>query len=206
MYHIVYKITNLINGKIYVGCHSTDILDDGYLGSGKTLRKAYQKYGLMNFKREILSIHPTDQEMFAEEARLVNQEFLSRPDTYNIRLGGFGGFDHIWNDPEVRQRLLRKTDARTASSKRTIQIAQPIGAAQRREYVSPELRVKLRSAASKGGKIGGGRNKLTDQERKRRLDLIRSAGIDVNRRGGKSAAARLLNLSHTQIRRFLRVA
>lgn len=31
-FHIIYKTTNLINGKIYVGLHSTDNVDDGYLG------------------------------------------------------------------------------------------------------------------------------------------------------------------------------
>ena len=37
MYHFVYETTNLINGKKYIGKHSTDDLNDGYLGSGKAI-------------------------------------------------------------------------------------------------------------------------------------------------------------------------
>jgi len=51
MYHIVYLTTNLVNSKIYIGVHSTYNLDDGYIGSGKTLLKAIKKYG-----KEILNI------------------------------------------------------------------------------------------------------------------------------------------------------
>jgi group I intron endonuclease len=50
---IIYKTTNLINGKIYVGQHFTSA-DDGYLGSGLVIKKAISKYGKQNFKREIL--------------------------------------------------------------------------------------------------------------------------------------------------------
>lgn len=45
MYHIVYKTTNNVNGKIYVGVHSTIDIYDNYIGSGKTLKKAIKKYG-----------------------------------------------------------------------------------------------------------------------------------------------------------------
>ena len=55
-YHIIYKTTNLINGKIYVGMHSTDNLNDGYLGSGWILKQAIKKYGKENFKGEVLLV------------------------------------------------------------------------------------------------------------------------------------------------------
>ena len=94
-YYLVYKTTNLVNGKIYIGKHETDNLDDGYLGSGNLLRRAIKKYGEENFKREILFECSTIEEMNAKEAELVNEEFLKRDDVYNIKLGGNGGFDYI---------------------------------------------------------------------------------------------------------------
>lgn len=54
MIHFVYKTTNKVNGKFYIGRHSTNNLDDGYLGSGKHLLLALKKYGKENFKRDIL--------------------------------------------------------------------------------------------------------------------------------------------------------
>ena len=49
-YNYVYITTNLINKNFYIGKHSTDNLNDGYLGSGKCLLAAIKKYGKENFK------------------------------------------------------------------------------------------------------------------------------------------------------------
>jgi hypothetical protein len=53
-YNYVYITTNLINGKQYVGEHSTDNIEDRYLGSGFQLRMAIKKYGRKNFNKLIL--------------------------------------------------------------------------------------------------------------------------------------------------------
>jgi len=89
--YYVYKITNLITNKIYIGCHQTKNLDDGYMGSGKALKKAFVKYGKENFVKEILSFHETSNEMFEAESKIVTREFI-KEDNYNMAPGGRGGF------------------------------------------------------------------------------------------------------------------
>lgn len=87
-YRYLYKITNLVNNKIYVGIHSTDNLDDGYMGSGKALHFAKIKHGIENFKKEIISFHDTVESLNKAEAEVVNREFVDREDTYNLKVGG----------------------------------------------------------------------------------------------------------------------
>lgn len=88
MYHYFYKITNLINGKFYYGVHNTNNLEDGYMGSGKLLHKAYNKYGIENFNKEILKYFDTMDEAFQYEHQIVNEEMINNPDCYNIQIGG----------------------------------------------------------------------------------------------------------------------
>ncbi len=95
MYYLIYKTTNLINNKIYIGKHKTKDKNDAYLGSGTILQKAVQKYGSENFKKEILFECSSEQEMNLLEEDIVDLEFISRLDTYNVTLGGFGGFYHV---------------------------------------------------------------------------------------------------------------
>ena len=52
-YYFTYKITNLLNGRFYLGMHSTEDLDDGYLGSGVAIQRAVRKYGKENFSKEV---------------------------------------------------------------------------------------------------------------------------------------------------------
>ena len=89
-YHIIYKTTNLINNKIYIGLHSTDNLEDGYLGSGLALKDAVKKYGRDKFLREVLFVFNSRSEARKMEAQIVDDEFISRKDTYNLTVGGMG--------------------------------------------------------------------------------------------------------------------
>lgn len=97
MIYYIYEIKNLINHKVYVGVHKTKSMDDGYMGSGKIILRAIKKHGIENFTKTILETFDNPEEMFQKEKEIVNDEFLARPDTYNLRRGGLGGFDYINN-------------------------------------------------------------------------------------------------------------
>lgn len=101
--YIVYITINKVNSKIYVGVHKTKYpyKFDGYLGCGAKVQDkhsyrfgkypihhAINKYGPDNFIRKTLAVFDTEQEALDLEAMLVNQEFISRADTYNAALGG----------------------------------------------------------------------------------------------------------------------
>jgi len=78
MKDIVYITTNHINGKQYVGSHSTENLEDSYLGSGVLIKKAIKKYGRQNFSKEIIKICNN-----REEAVLLEEVYIKEHDTLN---------------------------------------------------------------------------------------------------------------------------
>ena len=65
------------------------------MGSGKYLKHAIEKHGIENFTKDILFVFDTPEEMYAKEADIVNDDFLALENTYNLKTGGFGGFDYI---------------------------------------------------------------------------------------------------------------
>src|ERR1039458_6599499 len=91
MQHILYRTTNILNNRFYVGMHSTKNLDDGYLGSGKRIKRELRKYGRENFKKEILEVLPSRRALEEREAQIVNRELLTNPLCLNLKNGGEGG-------------------------------------------------------------------------------------------------------------------
>ena len=86
---VIYKTTNKLNGKIYVGqdCHNNEV----YLGSGDILRRAIKKYGRSNFKKEVLEVCDTKEQLNLREIYWI--DLLQATDLekgYNIRKGGQG--------------------------------------------------------------------------------------------------------------------
>ena len=91
MFYTVYKVTNCVSRKTYIGKHQTNDLSDGYMGSGKLLKRAIRKYGHANFQKEILFIFDNEKDMNAKEKELV----IVSEETYNLCEGGRGGFGYI---------------------------------------------------------------------------------------------------------------
>ena len=91
MYWCIYRITNLINGKTYIGQHKYKELNDSYMGSGVLIKKAIKKHGVENFKKEILYSRiqyretADDMERFA----IAKERAIGKAE-YNIANGGNG--------------------------------------------------------------------------------------------------------------------
>ena len=87
----IYKTTNKVNGKVYIGQHKGEF-NQRYLGSGKLLKRAVQKYGVESFSVELLSYCLTKQELDSLEKEYI--EFYDSTNInigYNIAFGGQGG-------------------------------------------------------------------------------------------------------------------
>ena len=92
MYGYIYKITNLTNGKIYIGQHLGSEADHKYFGSGKLLKDAIKKYGKANFKKEILEFCKSEEDLNVRERYWISK--LNATDLsigYNISDGGQDG-------------------------------------------------------------------------------------------------------------------
>lgn len=95
MFYAVYKITNKVTGKVYIGKHKTSDLSDGYMGSGKLIARAIKKYGIESFTKEYLFIYDNEQDMNKKEAEIVTEYFCLQDTNYNLCRGGTGGFSYI---------------------------------------------------------------------------------------------------------------
>jgi hypothetical protein len=199
MKHTIYKTENLINGKFYIGCHSTEDINDPYLGSGKLLKKAIYKYGRKNFKKEILYVFPSREEALLKETEIVTPEFIKKDNNYNLKSGGEGGWDHInerlKNDLEYKKefyskhghiiRKLHKEGKLTGWK-----INSDINLFQGRRH----------SAKSKKLISDNNRNKMPDKERRKRIEDYKK--ID-KKYGYITKLSKIWGVSHTQVKRFI---
>ena len=116
MNHYVYEITNLINGKKYIGkrsCHCP-IEEDSYMGSGTLLKRAIDKYSIENFKKEILQVCNSEDEAYELETKYIeNVKAYSDRKYYNIACGGKGfKSEHVtrinierWKNAEYKEKV-----------------------------------------------------------------------------------------------------
>lgn len=108
---IIYKTTNTINGKIYIGKDSKN--DPNYYGSGQILKNAIKKYGKCNFTKEIIENCSSPEELDLKEKYWISYfDSTNRDIGYNLTDGGTGGdtFTHNPNKETIRE-TLRKTSS-----------------------------------------------------------------------------------------------
>lgn len=89
--YCIYRITNKVNGKTYIGQHKYKDLNDKYMGSGKLIRRAQKKYGMENFTKEILysRIQYKETADDVEKFAIAKERSLGKAE-YNIADGGQG--------------------------------------------------------------------------------------------------------------------
>ena len=100
--HYLYKTTCLITGRWYIGMHSTCNMDDGYMGSGKRLRRSIRKYGVDNHKKEILGFFENRELLIEAEKKAITPDMVLDDNCMNLKGGGTGGFVN----EEHRQKFL----------------------------------------------------------------------------------------------------
>ena len=140
-------ITNLINGKIYTGKHSTENLDDGYMGSGKLLQRAICKHGLENFRREIIQFFDSEEEAYKKERELVTEEFVKDENTYNLKEGGkeFTSSDviNIMSNVDIRNRISDSVRLRWKDEKYRQKVKKGVSRGLRKRWADPIWREKM---------------------------------------------------------------
>jgi hypothetical protein len=88
MIYYTYIITNLINGRRYIGDHSTNNLNDNYLGSGILLKEEQKFYGKENFKIKILEFFNTKEEAYNAQKMYIKE--------YKTHISQ-GGYNKNWS-------------------------------------------------------------------------------------------------------------
>jgi group I intron endonuclease len=118
-YFYLYKTTNLINNKFYIGVHASHKEHDlNYFGSGVAINRAIEKYGIENFKNEIISYHESLKAAYDAERILVNEELIKQKDCYNMICGGVGGNGENLMTPEnlIRMKLPKSQEEKNKIS------------------------------------------------------------------------------------------
>lgn len=111
-YHIIYKTTCLVTGRYYIGVHSTDDLNDGYLGSGVHLRRSLKKYGKEQHTKDILHFLVSRKEAMTMEELIVTEDLIKHDVLCMNLVRGGGANDREFGFSEKTRTLISETSKR----------------------------------------------------------------------------------------------
>jgi hypothetical protein len=101
-FHYIYRITNTKNGNYYTGMHSTNNLEDGYMGGGTRIRNSIRKHGKEFYTKEILEFLDDRESLARREKEIVNESLLQDKFCMNLKKGGEGG-GKIWSKEHLKK-------------------------------------------------------------------------------------------------------
>lgn len=138
-YNYLYMIVCDVTARFYYGIHSTNNLNDGYMGTGKRVLLSLKKHGRQNHTKTILEYFSTREEASLAEEKLVTKDLLLDPLCMNLQTGG----DSNISFSEETLKKLKKTDAQRAAIS-TFRKGKPT-------FVTPEQRQKQSEKVSGAG-------------------------------------------------------
>lgn len=190
-YHLLYKITNVIDNSFYIGVHSTNNLDDKYFGSGIRIKRSVNKYGKENHRFEVLEYLSSRKDLLNREAEIVNEILLSDPLCLNLCKGGGSSMMNYTDTARERMSKGRKGKKHTLEARDKMRQAtgKPVSDETRRKIseknkgkkLSDEHRQKLSSGAKKREKHPWS-GKQRSEESKIKMSLSHKGKISTNRK------------------------
>ena len=189
--YFIYQITNLKNGKFYIGQHrcECEFLDSNYWGSGTTIKRAVKYHGKENFKREVLVECTSKAALNFMEKVYVGQELVENKMCYNLKTGGDAGS----HGTEARRKISEANKGNTSWNKgRTVpeetrrktseSLKGRTHSEERRKAISKGAKGKTRSEEARRNMSEAAKGRPRSAETRRKISEARKA-YWANKRG-----------------------
>lgn len=195
---IIYKTTNLINGKFYIGKDERN--KPNYFGSGKLLLRAIKKYGKENFIKEIIDIAESSEELCLKEVFWIKESNAIK-EGYNLTEGGTGGntmkHSNLIELAEWKQKISNKSRGHTLSKEARAKISK----ARQGIKLSKETIEKIKIARKNQIITEDHKKKISDSNKGRKVskvtrDKISKATMGKNK--GKEPANKGIPMTQEQ--------
>lgn len=195
--YYIYRITNLINGKTYIGQHKYKKLNDSYMGSGKHLKAAQAKYGIENFKKEILVFNVSKKEhidLLEKTFIAAEREKVGIENCYNIAEGGEGGNTGPRSE-EWKRKISESKKGKSKSEEHKRKISETCKgrpSSMKGKHRSEETKRKLSEALK--GNIPWNKGKKMSEETKKKISEARKGkhpSKESNRKRSETLKGRL---------------